>query len=58
MDSKMVQEIESMKEIERYIEKHNIHAILKESIIQLCLHRPENPHSFLRQYFEKLDKVC
>lgn len=52
----MSAQVENMKEIEGYIEEHDIQQILKESIIQLCLHRPPNPHSFLRQYFEKLDK--
>jgi hypothetical protein len=48
----------AMKECENYVDKHNIKNLLKDCIVQLCLHKPENPISFLRQHFEKLDKVC
>ncbi|ESO10754.1 hypothetical protein HELRODRAFT_72321 [Helobdella robusta] len=48
----------NMKEIENYIRSHDIQQLLKDSIIQLCLHRPENPFAFLRQHFEKLDRVA
>lgn len=50
-------ENDNMKEIEAYIRSHDIQQLLKDSIIQLCLHRPENPFGFLRQHFEKLDRV-
>lgn len=49
-------ENDNMKEIEAYIRSHDIQQLLKDSIIQLCLHRPENPFGFLRQHFEKLDR--
>lgn len=47
----------SLKEIEAYVKKHDIHYILKDSIVQLCSVRPENPLVFLRDYFDKLDKT-
>jgi Regulatory subunit of type II PKA R-subunit len=47
----------NLKEIEAYVKKHDIHYILKDSIVQLCSVRPENPLVFLRDYFDKLDKL-
>ena len=47
----------SLKEVEAYVKKHDIQQILKECIVQLCIGRPENPFSFLREYFERLEKV-
>lgn len=31
--------------------------MLKDAIVQLCVFRPENPVTFLRQYFQKLERV-
>lgn len=50
-------EDQTLKECESYVNKHNIKELLKDCIVQLCLKKPENPISFLRQHFEKLDKV-
>merc|ERR1711874_162390 len=35
---------------------HDIQKILKECIVQLCVSRPDNPISFLREYFQKLER--
>ena len=48
---------EALKQCEVYVEKYNIQAILKDCIVQLCIKKPDNPHKFFREYFEKLEKV-
>lgn len=48
---------ESLRECESYIQTHSIQRVLKDCIVQLCVIRPENPISFLRQYFQKLERV-
>lgn len=51
-------EEQSLRECENYVQKHKIQQILKECIVQLCISRPENPITFLKEHFEKLEKVC
>ncbi|CAF0762687.1 unnamed protein product [Brachionus calyciflorus] len=46
----------TLKECEAFVNKHNIKDLLKDCIVQLCLKKPENPISFLRQHFERLEK--
>ena len=48
---------EALRQCEVYVEKHNIQKLLKDCIVQLCISKPENPHKFFREYFEKLEKV-
>lgn len=48
---------ESLRECESYIQTHCIQKVLKDCIVQLCVIRPDNPISFLRQYFQKLERV-
>ena len=48
---------EMIKECEDYVKKHNIQVLLKDAIVQLCINKPENPFKFLREHFEKLEKV-
>uniref|UniRef100_A0A2K5MFE1 cAMP-dependent protein kinase type I-alpha regulatory subunit n=1 Tax=Cercocebus atys TaxID=9531 RepID=A0A2K5MFE1_CERAT len=50
------EEARSLQECELYVQKHNIQALLKDSIVQLCTARPERPMVFLREYFERLEK--
>ena len=50
-------EEQSLRECESYVQKHDIQKILKECIVQLCVSRPENPTSFLREYFQRLERV-
>lgn len=45
-----------MRECEAYVQLHDIQKILKECIVQLCVSRPDNPISFLREYFQKLER--
>ncbi|PNJ50940.1 PRKAR1A isoform 12, partial [Pongo abelii] len=37
------EEARSLRECELYVQKHNIQALLKDSIVQLCTARPERP---------------
>lgn len=51
-------EEQSLKECEAYVQKHNVQQLLKDCIVQLCVNKPENPLTFLKEYFERLEKVC
>lgn len=51
------EEERSLRECEHYVQKHNIQQLLKDCIVQLCTVRPERPMAFLREYFERLEKV-
>ena len=48
------EEEHSLKEVESYVKKHDIQQILKDAIVQLCISRPENPFTFLKEYFERV----
>lgn len=50
-------EEQSLKECEAYVQRHNIQQMLKDAIVQLCINRPSNPTGFLKEYFGKLDQV-
>lgn len=52
-----MEEEQSLRDCESYIQTHNIQRVLKDCIVQLCVIRPDNPVSFLRQYFTKLERV-
>lgn len=47
----------SLKEVEAYVKKHDIQQVLKECIVQLCINRPDKPFTFLKEHFERLEKV-
>lgn len=51
------EEEQSLRECDNYIQTHSIQRVLKDCIVQLCVSRPENPIPFLRQYFQKLERV-
>lgn len=40
-----------------YVQKHGIQQVLKECIVHLCVAKPDRPLRFLREHFEKLEKV-
>lgn len=46
-----------VQECEDYVEQHGIQSILKECIAKICQERPDKPYRWLKEYFEKLDKV-
>ncbi|KAK9502467.1 hypothetical protein O3M35_011243 [Rhynocoris fuscipes] len=50
-------EEQSLRECEAYVQKHSVQQVLKDCIVQLCVSRPENPITFLREYFQKLERV-
>uniref|UniRef100_A0AAR2IZ73 Cyclic nucleotide-binding domain-containing protein n=1 Tax=Pygocentrus nattereri TaxID=42514 RepID=A0AAR2IZ73_PYGNA len=54
--SSNLEEDESLKGCEVFVQKHNIQQILKECIVSLCIAKPERPMKFLREHFEKLEK--
>merc|ERR1711881_810278 len=51
-----LEEERSLRECEDYVQRHNVQQILKDCIVQLCVSRPDNPISFLREYFQKLEQ--
>ncbi|XP_026469120.1 cAMP-dependent protein kinase type I regulatory subunit isoform X1 [Ctenocephalides felis] len=51
-----MEEVQGLRECEYYIQTHRIQGLLKDCIVQLCVTRPENPVSFLREYFQKLER--
>ena len=52
-----LEEEQSFAECEAYVQRHGIQHILRDCIVQLCVSRPDNPISFLREYFQKLERV-
>jgi cAMP-dependent protein kinase regulator len=50
----MSAEQEQLASCEAYVKQHNIQALVKDAIVQLCLHKPDNPSQFLAQYFNKI----
>lgn len=52
----LLEEEQSLRECENYIQTHRIQRVLKDCIVQLCVVRPDNPIAFLRQYFQKLER--
>ncbi|XP_076309549.1 cAMP-dependent protein kinase regulatory subunit-like isoform X1 [Tachypleus tridentatus] len=50
------EEEQTLKDCEVYVQKNNIQQLLKDCIVQLCVSRPENPVSFLRAYFQRLER--
>lgn len=52
-----VEEDESLKGCELYVQKHGVQQVLKDCIVHLCVSKPDRPMKFLREHFEKLEKV-
>jgi len=51
-----LEEERSLRECEDYVQRHNVQQILKDCIVQLCVARPQNPITFLKEYFQKLEQ--
>ncbi|KAI5695434.1 hypothetical protein M8J75_016624 [Diaphorina citri] len=51
-----LEEEQSLRECEEYVQQHNVQQMLKDCIVQLCVTKPDNPISFLREYFQKLER--
>ena len=47
----------SVQQCEEYITHHGIQLILKECIVKICKDRPGNPYKWMREYFDKLERV-
>lgn len=51
-----------LAQCQAYVQRHNIQQLVKEAIVSLCIHKPENPVLFLKEHFEKLyeqrSQVC
>ncbi|KAG8509957.1 cAMP-dependent protein kinase type I-beta regulatory subunit [Galemys pyrenaicus] len=54
--SHQLDEDESLKGCELYVQKHSVQQVLKDCIVHLCIAKPDRPMKFLREYFEKLEK--
>jgi cAMP-dependent protein kinase regulator len=52
-----LEEEQSLRECEAYVQRHSIQTLLKDCIVHLCVSRPDNPIAFLREYFQKLERV-
>ena len=37
-----------------YVRQHNIQQLVKDAIVSLCIHKPDNPVLFLRDHFDRL----
>jgi len=46
----------SLRECEEYVQRHNVTQMVREAIVSLCVSRPENPKAFLRDHFSKLEE--
>ena len=47
----------SLRECEDYVQRHAIQGLLKDCIVQLCVAKPDRPITFLREYFQRLERV-
>ncbi|KAF6281217.1 protein kinase cAMP-dependent type I regulatory subunit beta [Rhinolophus ferrumequinum] len=54
--SHQLEDDESLKGCELYVQKHGVQQVLKDCIVRLCIAKPERPMRFLREHFEKLEK--
>jgi len=47
----------SVKDCEDYVQKHGVQDILKNCIAKICQDRPAQPYKWLKDYFDKLERV-
>ncbi len=47
-------EQEQLVSCQEYVRQHQIQALVKDAIVQLCLHKPDRPCEFLSQHFARL----
>lgn len=52
-----MEEQQCLRECTEYMQRAKIVPVMKDCFVQLCLDQPENPVSFLREYFQKLERV-
>lgn len=52
-----LEEQQCLRECTEYMQRSNIVPVMKDCFVQLCVDQPENPVTFLREYFQKLERV-
>jgi cAMP-dependent protein kinase regulator len=52
-----LEEQQCLRECTEYMQRSNIMPVMKDCFVQLCVDQPENPVSFLREYFQRLERV-
>ncbi|CAJ0582936.1 unnamed protein product, partial [Mesorhabditis spiculigera] len=45
-----------LAQCQAYVQRHNIQQLVKDAIVALCIHKPENPVLFLKDHFDKLNE--
>ena len=40
--------------LQAYVRQHNVQQLVKDAIVSLCIHKPDNPVLFLRDHFDRL----
>lgn len=55
--AQQLDEDDGLRACELYVQRRGIQQVLKDCIVQLCLAKPERPMRFLREHFERLEKV-
>jgi cAMP-dependent protein kinase regulator len=45
-----------LAQCQAYVRSHNIQQLVKDAIVSLCIHKPENPVLFLREHFDKINE--
>jgi len=52
----MAGEDRNLRECESYVQEYDIQRVLKDCIVQLCVHKPSKPMAFLAEHFAALSK--
>ena len=42
---------EAEQEFNDYVDEHNIHGLLKDTIVKLCICKPDDPNKWFYDYF-------
>ena len=54
MSSRGSNEEAQLASCQLYVRTHNIQQLVKDAIVSLCIHKPDDPVTFLRDYFDRL----
>ena len=49
---------ETESDLQQYLAKHQVESLFKEIVVQLCLHKPADPLSFINAYIADLQVCC
>ena len=52
-----LEEQQCLRECTEYMQRSNIVPVMKDCFVQLCVDKPEKPVTYLREYFQKLERV-